>query len=128
MRTKPIPTEAQEQKALFEWAEWAKHRYPELALMFHVPNEAKRSYALGREMKAQGMKAGVPDLFLPVARGEYHGLFIELKRVRDYKLSDVQRKWLGDLTRQGYKAVMCRGWGEASRTIVDYLTQRRSEA
>lgn len=117
----PIPTEAQEQKALFEWAEWARHRYPELALMFHVPNEAKRSYALGNEMKAQGMKAGVPDLFLPVARGEYHGLFIELKRVRNYKLSDVQRKWLGDLTRQGYKAVMCRGWGEASRMIVDYL-------
>lgn len=125
MRTKPIPTEAQEQKALFEWAEWAKHRYPELALMFHVPNGGSRDIREAHNLRMEGVKAGVPDVFLPVARGEYHGLFIELKRVRDYKLSDVQRKWLGDLTRQGYKAVMCRGWGEASRTIVDYLNNRK---
>lgn len=123
MRTKAItpPTEAQEQRDLFYWAMMNRFKYPELDLMYHCPNGGSRNTLEAHNLRMQGVKAGVPDIFLPVARGECHGLFIELKRVRNGKLSDAQRKWLGDLAKQGYKAVMCRGWGEASRTIVEYL-------
>lgn len=119
------PTEAQEQRDLFRWAAYQTGKYPELRLMFHVPNEGKRSIVTGARMVGEGMKRGVPDICLPVPRGKYHGLFIELKRTRNYRVSADQERWLADLSRQGYKAVMCRGWGEASRTIVDYLNNRK---
>lgn len=121
MRTKPIPTEAQEQKALFEWAEWAKRRHPELALMYHIPNEARRSYALGKEMKAQGVRSGVPDICLPVPRGGYGALYIEMKRRKDSRLSDNQRGWINGLNRAGNRAVVCKGWEEAKQEIETYL-------
>ena len=115
------PTEAQEQKALFEWAGFESGRYPELALLYHIPNEARRSYALGREMKAQGLKSGVPDICLPVPRGDYGALYIELKRRKDGRLSDNQRGWLNGLNRAGNMAVVCKGWEEARDTIIKYL-------
>jgi hypothetical protein len=118
-----IPTEAQEQKALFEWAAYSTSRHPELALLFHIPNEARRSYSLGREMKAQGLRSGVPDICLPVPRGGYGALYIELKRCKDGRLSDNQRGWLNGLNRAGNKAVVCRGWEEARQQIEMYLNQ-----
>lgn len=121
MRTRPTPTEAQEQKALFEWAEWAKRRYPELALMYHIPNEARRSYALGKEMKAQGLRSGVPDICLPVPRGDYGALYIEMKRRKDSRLSDNQRGWINGLNRAGNRAVVCKGWEAARDEIENYL-------
>lgn len=77
----PVPTESEEQQTLFRWAAMQCGKYPELALMFHVPNEGKRSKVVGGRMKAEGLKSGVPDIFLPVPRGEYHGLFIEITAV-----------------------------------------------
>lgn len=121
MRTRPTPTEAQEQKALFEWAEWAKRRHPELALMYHIPNEARRSYALGKEMKAQGLRSGVPDICLPVPRGGYGALYIEMKRRKDSRLSDNQRGWINGLNRAGNRAVVCKGWEQAKQEIETYL-------
>lgn len=121
MKIKAIPTEAQEQKALFEWAEWAKHRYPELALLYHIANEGRRSYALGREMKAQGLRSGVPDICLPVPRGGYGALYIEMKRRKDSRLSDNQRGWINGLNRAGNRAVVCKGWEAARQEIETYL-------
>lgn len=39
----------------------------------------KRDKATAVALKRQGVKAGVPDICLPVARNGYHGLHIELK-------------------------------------------------
>ena len=54
----PVPTESEEQQALFEWAERLCFRYPELALLYHIPNEGKRSKATGARLKKEGMKSG----------------------------------------------------------------------
>ena len=62
------PTESEEQQTLFRWAAMQCGKYPELALMFHIPNEGKRSWMTGGRMKAEGLKSGVPDIFLPVPR------------------------------------------------------------
>lgn len=86
----PVPTEAQEQMTLFSWAAMQSGKYPELNLLYHVPNDGSRHKAEAGRLRAEGVKAGVPDLCLPVARGQYHGLYIELKRQRGGRTSDHQ--------------------------------------
>jgi hypothetical protein len=118
----PVPTEAEEQITLFSWAEIQSGKYPELNLLYHVPNGGSRHKAEAGRLRAEGVKAGVPDLCLPVARGEYHGLYIELKRQRGGKASSFQTEWLSALSAQGYKAALCCGWQQAAEVIIEYLT------
>ena len=120
----PAPTESAEQEALFEWAEYHMGRWPALECLYHIPNEGKRSAARGAQMKREGMKKGVPDLCLPVAMGAYHGLYIEMKRRRDGRLTKEQKEWMEKLNRYGNKAVVCRGWEEAAQAISEYMTQK----
>jgi len=114
-------TEAGEQVALFQWAELTERRYPPLRLMYHIPNGGRRDVVSGAHLKAQGVKAGVPDICLPVARGEYHGLYIELKAAEGKTTSDAQRKWITALRRQCYRVVVCYGFEEAKDEIEHYL-------
>ena len=72
----PTPSESVEQQALFRWANFMSGQYPALLLMYHIPNEGKRSRSTGARMKAEGLKPGVPDICLPVPVGQYHGLYI----------------------------------------------------
>ena len=72
-------SEHDEQSAIFEWAALMQGAYPELGLLFAIPNGGKRDKATAGKLKAEGVKAGVPDMCLPVSNGKYHGLFIELK-------------------------------------------------
>jgi len=121
MDATPAPLEAAEQKTLLQWVRYNSAAYPELKLFYHIPNEGKRSYRAGRELKDQGLKAGVPDNCLPVARGGYHSLYIELKRQKGGKISEQQREWIDRLNRAGNKAIVCKGWEEAAEAIVKYL-------
>lgn len=116
-----VPTEAQEQAALFRWAAFAAGTHPELRLLFHVPNGGSRNPIEARHLKEQGVKPGVPDMFLPVPRGGYHGLFIELKRSKGGVVSEDQRAWLDRLRLQGYRAEVARGWDAAREIIEEYL-------
>lgn len=112
--------EAEEQKTLFDWADWNTGKYPELRFLFHVPNGGSRNVIEAANLKRQGVKAGVPDLCLPVARKKFHGLYIELKR-KGGRVSERQSEWLSFLDKQGYKTAVCYGWEEASRVIMEYL-------
>lgn len=118
---KIVATEAQEQAALFEWAERMKGKYPELSLLFAIPNGGSRHPAEAKNLKAQGVKPGVPDLCLPVARGGYHALYIELKRRKGGRTSPGQEAWISALKEQGNAATICFGWEMAAHTIVAYL-------
>ena len=117
----PPPREGAEQATLFNWAGMQSIRYPELELLFHIPNGGKRSKSEAARFKAEGVKPGVPDICLPVARGGYHGLYIELKRRSGNHATDYQRDWLEKLSNQGYKAAVCYGWEEAASMITKYL-------
>jgi hypothetical protein len=112
-----------EQVALMQWAKLSEGRYPELRLLHAVPNGGHRHLAVAAAMKAEGVKAGVPDLDLPVARGPWHGLRIELK-ARGGTLTAAQREWIDALRAEGYRAEVCVGWEAAKNLIVDYLTWR----
>lgn len=118
------PTEAQEQEALFSWAAYNRAKYPALAMMYHIPNEGKRSGLNGLRMRAQGLRAGVPDICLPVPSGRYTALYIELKRRQGGRVSEAQAGWIGALNRVGCRAVVCRGWEEAREEIERYLGGR----
>ena len=112
--------ESQEQQALFQWAELNKNKYPELGLMFHIPNGGKRNITTAVRLKKEGVKSGIPDIFLPTARGNYHGLFIEMKAGKNPETAN-QLRWIAELTLEGYKATTCRGWERAKDVILDYL-------
>lgn len=112
--------EAAEQSALIDWSLRVRGKYPELDLLFHIPNGGSRNRIEAANLKRQGVKAGVPDLFLPVARGNYHGLFIEMKYGKN-KPTAAQRKWSTALNEQGYLAVVCYGFEAARRAIENYL-------
>ena len=105
---------------LFHWAFLMRQSLPELQLMFHIPNGGARTKIEGARLKKEGVKSGVPDIFLPVARGGYHGLFIELKAGKN-KPSKNQCEWLEDLTICGYSALCCNGFDEAKEAIEGYL-------
>ena len=116
-----VPTESDEQISLFQWAERQDKVYPELRLMYHIPNGGLRNKVTAARLKAEGVKPGVPDIFLPAPRGRWHGLYIELKRRKGGKVSDEQAAWIYSLDKMGYKVAVCRGWTEASEVIVGYL-------
>lgn len=113
-------SEADHQAALIAWAALEARRVPELALLYAVPNGELRHPAVAKRLRAQGVKAGVPDLVLPVARNGYHGLYLELKRPGG-RLSPEQRQWLEALAEQGYRATVAYGFEEARAVIMAYL-------
>ncbi len=115
------PEEEVEQTCLFRWAAYSLGAHPELKLLHAIPNGGKRSKSEAARMKAAGVKAGVPDMFLPVARGGSHGLYIELKRIKGGRVSAEQLAWMEELTREGYTCAVCHGWEKARETILDYL-------
>ena len=113
-------TEHDHQVALFQWAALYQQQIPELALLYANQLGGKRPKATAIRMKREGAKAGVPDVTLPVARGGYHGLYIEMK-VGKNQLTEKQEWWFEQLRKQGYKCVACWGWEAARDEISNYL-------
>jgi hypothetical protein len=114
------------QMALFCWAQQNQDKYPELKYLFHIPNGGFRDIRTAGKLRATGVKKGVPDICLPVKRGLFSGLWIELKK--DYKapISKEQEEWLDFLRTQGFAALVCVGWTDAKEVIECYLNDIRS--
>ena len=117
------PTEEQEQAYVFQWAMLMEKQYPELRLLYHCPNGELRDKIIALKLKRLGVKKGVPDLFLPVARCGFNGLYIEMKRKHGGRLSPEQKQWLADLEAEHYRAIVCHGGEEACDEIYRYLTE-----
>lgn len=99
----------------------AEAEYPELAWFAAIPNGGKRSRKTAGDLKAEGVRPGVPDYLWPVARGGHVGLAIELKRLHGGRVEPEQRAWLAHLQGQGWCAEVCRGWEAAWDAVRDYL-------
>lgn len=102
---------------------------PVLQLMHAIPNGGARgndtqtNKIRGAMLKAEGVKKGVPDIFLPVPMNGYHGLYIEMK-VADRKKgrpSDEQKAFLDSVGKLGYAYAICYGANEAKSAICSYF-------
>ena len=113
-------TEHAEQVALFAWAELMESQYPELRWMYHPANGGHRHIAVAVKMKAEGVKAGILDVCLPVARGAYHGLYIEMKFGRNTPTKE-QKECIDFLCAQGYYVDVCYSAERAIEVIKGYL-------
>lgn len=80
---------------------------------------------MARKLKAEGMRAGVPDLMLPVPHGGYHGLFIEMK-TKTGTLSWEQKWWRDELQGRGYRWIRCRDHEEGIDALCIYLGIERA--
>lgn len=116
-----LPAEHHEQAALIAWADFKAKIWPELGLLHAIPNGGHRHIAIAQKLKAEGVRPGVPDLCLPVPKGGYHGLYIEMKRAKGGQVSSKQKTWLKALNAQGYLAVACPGFEAAKTAIEKYL-------
>lgn len=131
----PAPLERHSQAALFEWAGHATGRHPELATLYAIPNAGgftggfRKNMLRVMQMRKEGVRSGVPDVHLPVARGGYHSLYIEMKREYGGKGSSAEQvEWAKKLVRFGNRVVVAHGFDEARAAIEEYLALPKSIA
>ena len=116
---KEIPLESDEHIAVADYLKY-------LGVMFnHSPNEGIRQVQYVQKLKRMGMLPGFPDFFIYEPRGVYHGLAIEMKRVKGGRVSEEQKECLKKLSDRGYYATVCRGFDEAKEVIDRYLKGER---
>lgn len=118
-------SEHSHQVALFQWAALNIKDYPQLKWLFAVPNGFYSSPGQKAKMKAEGLKDGVPDVWLPIPvqtswGHSFAGLAIELK-VGKNKTSKDQDEWIEHLDKMGYAVFVCYGWENARDCIIKYL-------
>lgn len=116
-----------EQENVISWANWNMREYPELKWLHHIPNGGKRNAAEAARFKAQGVKAGVSDLFLPAAHGGYFGLYIEMKYGKN-KPTEQQEQFLHDMRIAGYKTCVAYSAEEAINELKSYMIQDKTIA
>lgn len=108
--------EHKQQVALFAWASTR----PELRWMHAIPNGEIRHIQAAKRLKQEGVKAGVSDVFLPLARHGYYGLYIEMKGVNG-RPSKLQKEFLAHCDAEGYDTTVCSSFDEARDRIEQYL-------
>jgi len=117
-------SEHQEQARLVSWAVENERWLPELKMLFAIPNGGKRKN--GWWEVAEGLKRGVPDLFLAAQKHHrgvsWGGMFIEMKFGKNKPTKD-QKEWLSELEEANYYCVVCHSWEEAKKAILFYLGQ-----
>ena len=119
--------ESAHQAQVIEWSRWAykanPSRYPMLNMLHCSLNGVKLSGTQAKVAKGQGMLSGVPDLFLPVPKNGYHGLFIEMKSEKG-RVTENQHWFLTNADSVGYKTVICYSAKEAISAIEAYYTEQ----
>lgn len=115
-----MQNEAREQAALIEWTERVKHLFPEIKLLFHIPNGGSRNKLEACKLKRMGVRSGVSDVFLPMPKGGWCGLYIEMKAGKG-KPTKNQLEFITAMLKQGYAAQVCTGFEAAKNTILQYL-------
>lgn len=101
---------------------WFRLQYPH-HIIFAIPNGGQRNVVVAAKMKAEGVLAGVPDLFIPHPTKIYHGLFIEMKNGKHGRLSESQRQMLELLKRQGFACVVARDFDDFRDKVDRYFKE-----
>lgn len=115
-----------------EQVEVVKYLRRNKILHFAVPNGGHRHKKTARDLKEEGVVAGVPDLVITEPNNYYHGLFIEMKRrpktlkngeksFIGINVSDNQQTMMQELRHRNYECVVCYGADEAIEAIESYV-------
>lgn len=88
--------------------------------IFAIPNGGHRHIGTAKKLKNEGVKPGVPDLFVPVVKAPQGGLFLEMKR-KGGKLQETQKFWLNLLEENGYRTAVAHSVEEAIAAIKAYV-------
>lgn len=99
---------------------WCKKHYSDV-LVWATPNGGHRHPTVAAKLKAEGVLAGVPDLFVADGRP---GLFIELKTATG-RLSEAQKNMIEKLNTAGYPVAVCYGLDEAKKAFINYLESQK---
>lgn len=113
-------SEHDEQCSFFHWCDVFKERIPLLEMVFAIPNGGLRHKRVAVKMKAEGVKSGVPDVFVAVPASNYAGLFIEFKYGTNSPTNN-QLAWIDSLQSQGYKCAIAYDWVTAAKTVLQYF-------
>lgn len=109
-----IPTEHEEQR---EFVRWFRQSHPGVRIMA-IPNGGARSPSTAARLKAEGVSAGVPDLFIPA-----WGLWVEMKRAKGGVVSKEQKEWHDYLESVAYRVIVCRGCADAMAQTTQHKEQ-----
>lgn len=111
--------EYQNQKAVVAWFHL---QYPNKLINADVGGVWTKNFAQAIKNKMSGHSNGYPDLFIAEPTKKYFGLFIEMKSAKGYATPE-QKKWIEELKKRNFLAVVCYGFAEAIKTIDDYFSQ-----
>lgn len=105
------------QRDFFEWLSY----YPDIRpYVFAIPNGGTRHKIEARNLKLQGVTAGVPDVFVAIPKLPCHGMFIEFKSNKG-KLTDSQKNMINLLSKQNYLCKICYSFEEGRNAVESYL-------
>lgn len=121
-------TEEAHQIALMQMCNMHLKMFPELKWIHHIPNggsrgtDVKSKMITGAKLKAAGVKPGIPDLFLPIKRLTYSGLYVEMKKPGKLNTLSAEQKEYRDFVReQGFAWFVSDNWQTAWQGIKQYL-------
>ena len=116
-------TEHEIQSSFISWCDSGDtlKQHPELSMIYAIPNGSNKSIATAMKFKREGLRSGVPDICLPVARGKYHGLYMEFKRTPKLKLADNQVEWASKLSGQDFFVATVASRDTAIAVVKRYL-------
>jgi hypothetical protein len=98
---------------------WFALKFPTI-LLFHIPNGGKRSIKTAIRLKAEGVVAGIPDLFIPAWR-----CWIEMKRMTGGSISEAQKGVIEYLENVGYTVIVGYGATDASEKLLKFLKEKK---
>jgi hypothetical protein len=116
MSDERVPTEHEEQR---EVVRWFRQTYPGVRI-FAIPNGGARGISQAARLKAEGVSAGVPDLFIPA-----HSLWVEMKRRKGGTVSKDQKDWIEYLESAGHRVIVSRGADEAKEGISQAMSGQK---
>ena len=86
----------------------------------------RTSFKQAIKAKATGYVKGFPDLQICEARGNYFGLFLEIKQEKKYATKE-QKQWIEDLSARGYKALIVKGLENSITALDEYLSLSKTK-
>lgn len=114
----------------------APPKVPALEWFHAIHNQGHGDKIRGANAKAEGVRKGIADTFLPYPVANWHGLYIEMKKPTEKPksdtakggVSDEQSKFGAHCNSVGYGWIVCYSWREAADTLRRYIEWGKNHA